>query len=50
MFMYEKAGFQISILHVDQQTANSKQQTANGNEKTANSNQKVPTFWLRTLG
>lgn len=43
MFMYEKAGFQISILHVDQQTAN-------GNEKTANSNEKVPTFWLRTLG
>ena len=43
MFMYEKAGFQLSILHVDQQTANS-------NEKTANSNEKVPTFWLRTLG
>ena len=43
MFMSEKAGFQLSILHVDQQTANSKQQTANSNEKE-------PTFWLRTLG
>ena len=36
MFMYEKAGFQLSILHVDL--------------PLANSNEKVSTFWLRTLG
>lgn len=34
--MYEKAGFQLSILHV--------------HLFLANSNEKMPTFWLRNLG
>lgn len=32
--MYEKAGFQLSILRVDQQTANSKQQTVMKKQQT----------------